>query len=159
MEELLRDLVTELNQAYRWLAEQAGINHTDLMCLYLVRSGGGQSTPKAISGQLGLSTGATAIMLNRLEAAGFVERRPHPTDRRGVLIALGPAAERTGILGLRDYVARMNQDVIARYSAEELSIVRRFFGDLVQNTHDSLLAARSAKQVPPAQDRVDPPAP
>lgn len=143
MDQLLRDLVIEINRVYRRLAEQAGINHTDLMCLFLVRSGGGQSTPKFVSQQLGLSTGATAIMLNRLEAAGFIERRPHPSDRRGVLIALGPAVETSGVLGLRNYVAQMNQSIIARYSDEELSIVRRFFADLMQNAHAALVEARS----------------
>ena len=148
MDELLRDLVIEINQAYRWLAEQAGINHTDLMCLFFVRSLQGRSTPKAISQQLGLTSGATAIMLNRLEGAGFIERHPHPTDRRGVIITLGPTAESSGILGLRDYVARMNRDVIARYSQEELSIVRRFFTDMLHNTRDVLLTARSSGKKP-----------
>lgn len=155
MDELLRDLVTEINQAYRWLAEQAGINHTDLMCLYLVRAARGQTTPKAISQQLGLSTGATAIMLNRLEAAGFVVRKPHPTDRRGVLIGLGPTAEDSGVLGLRDYVASLNQSVVARYSPDELAIVRRFFADMVQNTRDALVKARSSTPKLEALKRPD----
>jgi DNA-binding MarR family transcriptional regulator len=150
MDELLRELVTEITQAYRWLAEQGGINHTDLMCLFFVRSLNGQSTPTAISQQLGLTTGATAIMLNRLEAAGFIERHPHATDRRGVMITLGPAAEHSGILGLRDYVARMNRNVIARYSEEELSIVRRFITDMLHNTRDVLVTARSAGHKPAA---------
>jgi DNA-binding MarR family transcriptional regulator len=146
MDQMVRDLIIEINLAYRRLAEESGINHTDLMCLFVIRSGQGQSTPKAVSQRLGLTTGATAIMLNRLEAAGFIERHPHPTDRRGVLLALGPKVEHSGILGLRDRVAAMNRDVIARYSDADLAIVRGFFTDLVRNTHDTLVAVRSAKQ-------------
>lgn len=146
MNDLLRDLVTELNNVYRWLAERAGINQSDLMCLFLVRTGGGQATPKAIANQLGLSTGATAIMLNRLEAAGFIERRRHPTDRRGVLIALGPKVESSGIMALRDYVEEVNRDLLARYSDEELALVRRFFSDIIRNTHVAMVAARANAQ-------------
>lgn len=148
MDELLRDLTAEVTHVYRWLAERAGINHTDLMCLFFVRSSDGRATPKAISQHLGLTTGATAIMLNRLEAARFVERHPHPTDRRGVLITLGPATEESGLLQLRDYVLRMNQQVIASYSEDELAIVRRFIGDMLANTRDTLRKTRLDKGAP-----------
>ena len=37
-----------------------------------------------------LSSGGTTKRLDRLERAGFVERRSDPDDRRGVLIALTP---------------------------------------------------------------------
>jgi len=148
MDELLRDLTAEVTHVYRWLAERAGINHTDLMCLFFVRSSGGQATPKAISQHLGLTSGATAIMLNRLEAARFIVRHPHPTDRRGVLIVLGPATEESGLLQLRDYVLRMNQPVIATYSEAELAIVRRFIGDMLANTRDTLRKTRLDKSAP-----------
>jgi DNA-binding MarR family transcriptional regulator len=38
-----------------------------------------------------LSSGGTTKRLDRLEAAGLIERLPDPTDRRGVLIGLSPA--------------------------------------------------------------------
>ncbi len=38
-----------------------------------------------------LSSGGTTKRLDRLEAAGYIERLPDPTDRRGVLIGLSPA--------------------------------------------------------------------
>lgn len=158
MDELLRDLTAEVTHVYRWLAEQAGINHTDLMCLFFVRSADGTATPKAISQHLGLTTGATAIMLNRLEVARFIERRPHPTDRRGVLIALGPATEEAGLLALRDYVLRMNQQIIASYSDEELAIVRRFMGDVLANTRNTLRSARLEKRAPTPASADDQPA-
>lgn len=159
LDELIRELSSEVGQLYRWIAEEAGLNQTDLFALFFVRNAEGSATPKRLRENLGLTSGATAILLNRLEARQFIQRTPHPTDRRGVLIALGPAAERSGILGLRDYVARMNASVIARYSEAELSIVRRFFSDLMHNTREALVAARSAGQMPAAvQDKGDQPA-
>lgn len=158
MDELLRELTSEVTHVYRLLAERTGINHTDLMCLFFVRSADGKATPKAVSQHLGLTTGATAIMLNRLEAARFIERHPHPTDRRGVLISLGQAARESGLLALRDYVQRMNQSVIASYSEAELAIIRRFIGDMLANTRDTLRRARLEKGAPAASSASDEPA-
>lgn len=48
-------------------------------------------TPTALGRQLLLSSGAMTNRLDRLEDAGFVVRRPDPSDRRGVLVALTDA--------------------------------------------------------------------
>lgn len=152
LEDVLRDLTGEMTHVYRWLAESAGINHTDLMCLFFVRAADGTATPKAISQHLGLTSGATAIMLNRLESAGFIVRGPHPTDRRGVLITLGAEVQKSGLLQLREKFIRLNHEVFSSFSEEDLAIVRRFMGALLVNTRDSLrrmrlehIAAKSAE--------------
>lgn len=142
LEDVLRDLTGEMTHVYRWLAESAGINHTDLMCLFFVRTADGTATPKSVSQHLGLTSGATAIMLNRLESAGFIVRRPHPTDRRGVLLSLGEEVEKSGILQLREKFIRLNQEVFSSFSEQDLAIVRRFMGALLVNTRDSLRRMR-----------------
>lgn len=148
MDDLMRELASEVTQVHRWLAELAGINHTDLMCLYFLRTADGTATPKAVSEHLGLTSGATAILLNRLEAGGFIERHPHPTDRRAVLLSLGPATRQPGLSGVRDYFRNMNRNVIDSYSPEELAIVRRFIGDMLRNTRDKLREARLGGAAP-----------
>jgi MarR family transcriptional regulator, organic hydroperoxide resistance regulator len=45
-------------------------------------------TPGQIARRLDLATPTVTKMANRMEAAGLVERRPHPTDRRLVRIQL-----------------------------------------------------------------------
>lgn len=52
-----------------------------------------QPTPKALVRELGLTTGAVTAMIDRLEATGLIERRPHPSDRRSTVLALTPAGE------------------------------------------------------------------
>lgn len=47
----------------------------------------GSDTPTAIAGTLEMSTAATSLVLNRLEASGHISRQPHPTDRRKVVVA------------------------------------------------------------------------
>lgn len=41
---------------------------------------------KDLADHLGITTASTSVLINRLVASGHLERHPHPTDRRGVLI-------------------------------------------------------------------------
>lgn len=150
--DLLRDLTGEVTHVYRRLAESAGINHTDLMCLFFVRSADGATTPKAVSQHLGLTSGATAIMLNRLESAGFIVRSPHPTDRRGVLLSLGPEVQNSGLLNLREKLVGLNQEVFSSFSEDELTLIRRFMGALLLNTRNSLRRMRTERDASGADD-------
>jgi len=57
----------------------------------LRRSGAPYSlTPTALYEAAMLSSGGMTNRIDRLEAAGLIERQKHPTDRRGVLVALTP---------------------------------------------------------------------
>lgn len=47
-------------------------------------------TPTALYDAAMISSGSMTNRIDRLEAAGLIERRPHPTDRRGTLVALTP---------------------------------------------------------------------
>lgn len=47
-------------------------------------------TPTVLYEAAMLSSGAMTARIDRLERAALVERRPHPTDRRGTLVALTP---------------------------------------------------------------------
>jgi len=48
---------------------------------------------RSISIALGMSTGATSAVLNRLEAAGYARREPDPDHRRRTLVRQTPRAE------------------------------------------------------------------
>lgn len=45
-------------------------------------------TPTALYEATMISSGAMTARLDRLEKAGLIERRPHPQDRRGVIVQL-----------------------------------------------------------------------
>jgi DNA-binding MarR family transcriptional regulator len=47
-------------------------------------------TPTALYEATMISSGGMTSRIDRLEKAGLVERRAHPTDRRGSLVALTP---------------------------------------------------------------------
>lgn len=72
------------------LAEHLGLNPTDLRCLELVIADPGL-TPGRLADLAGITSGAVTGVVDRLERAGFVTRRPDPDDRRSVTIAPVPA--------------------------------------------------------------------
>lgn len=50
----------------------------------------GPLTPSELAEDLLLTSGGMTVRLNRLQAAGLLERQPNPRDRRGVLVHLTP---------------------------------------------------------------------
>lgn len=52
-------------------------------------------TPTALSKHLGVTSASMTALLDRLERAGAIERVPHPSDRRSLLITATPLAEST----------------------------------------------------------------
>jgi DNA-binding MarR family transcriptional regulator len=110
-------------------AEYLCIHRTDLHCLdYLAHHG---PVPAGQLGNaVGLSSGALTIAVDRLERSGFVVRRADTTDRRRVLITLGPAADR--VVALFADLRRPIQRRLGGYSDTELQLLHTFLHDLSQ---------------------------
>jgi DNA-binding MarR family transcriptional regulator len=82
----------------------------------------GVSTPSELARQTGLTSGATTAMLDRLEKAGLIERRPNPNDRRGTLIT--PEKSSSEKMASWFASARKAQDeLISSYSESDLEII------------------------------------
>ncbi|HMN61857.1 MAG TPA: MarR family transcriptional regulator, partial [Anaerolinea sp.] len=73
----VRDYGVQLTQFRSAMNEWVGLNATDMECLRLLFAKG-VSTPSELARQTGLTSGATTAMLDRLEKAGLIERRPNP---------------------------------------------------------------------------------
>jgi DNA-binding MarR family transcriptional regulator len=107
------------------MTERMGFNVTDMECLRLLYLKG-ISTPSELARLTGLTSGATTAMLDRLEKANFIERRPNPDDRRGTLIA--PAKSGAEEVASWFESARKAQDeLISSYSEKELEIISDVF--------------------------------
>lgn len=65
------------------------MNVSDLQAIQLVIAGEGAGravSPRDVSAYLGISTASTTTLLDRLTASGHLDRVPHPTDRRRVVV-------------------------------------------------------------------------
>ncbi len=107
------------------VGEILGVNVTDMECLALIFFKG-LATPSELARYTGLTSGATTAMLDRLEQARLIERRPNPQDRRGTLIVL--TNERTKELSSmfasgRDAIDRLTSS----YSEKELELLSNYF--------------------------------
>jgi DNA-binding MarR family transcriptional regulator len=108
------------------LADHLGMNVTDLRCLEHA-----VAEPGLTAGRLaelsGLTTGAVTGVLDRLERAGYVERRPDPVDRRSV--SVHPVAPRTTELrAARDAVDGQLRRLLAKQSADQRAAILAFLG-------------------------------
>jgi DNA-binding MarR family transcriptional regulator len=106
-----------------------GVNVTDMKCLDIMTLKGSAS-PSELAEHTGLSTGATTAMIDRLEKAGLVARRPHPTDRRSTIVVLSKGAMRQ-LPAMFEPLANAMQALVSSYSEKELRILADFFARVV----------------------------
>lgn len=107
------------------VGQRLGINVTDMKCLDIITRKG-SATPSELAGHTGLSTGATTAMIDRLEKVKLIERHPHPTDRRGTIVALSNQAMRK-LPVLFKSLANAMQVLLSSYSDRELKVLDDFF--------------------------------
>ena len=121
----VRDYGVHLMLFRNSMNEWAGINATDMECLRLLFLNS-VSTPSELSKHTGLTSGATTAMLDRLEKAGLIERKPNPDDRRGTLIVPAKSSAEKAASWFES--ARKAQDeLISSYSESELEIISDVF--------------------------------
>ncbi|MDO9409960.1 MarR family transcriptional regulator [Patulibacter sp.] len=136
---LLYLLRRQSEEAIRFAAvfgETHGLHQTDVSALAAIAHGAASGTPlgpAALASTLHLSRPATTALLDRLERAGHVARRPDPDDRRRSVIEMQPAAsalagEFFGPLGAAFGRA------IERYTPEQLEVVAAFLRDVTDAT-------------------------
>jgi DNA-binding MarR family transcriptional regulator len=109
-------------------AARQGLHPTDLEALLHVMQGEAEGTPLtagALGEALALTSGSVTGVVDRLVAAGHVERRRDETDRRRVLLFHAPdaravAAEFFGPIG------RLSDAVMDTFDDAELATVRRY---------------------------------
>lgn len=121
-------------QLGRSLEEQAGIPHTWFeVLLRISRADAGRITMGALAQQVALTTGGITRLLDRMIAAGLVQRVPCPTDRRVHFAALTTQGRAKLEQAAKGHAANLRQ-AFAGFTADDL----RTFDDLL----DQLRAAR-----------------
>lgn len=97
-----------------------GLSRGEFDVLAALRRSGEPYTlaPTALARWMMLSSAAMTNRVDRVEAAGLVERRPDPGDRRGVLVALTPDGKRVVDAAVADHVEN-EQRLLEPLSEEE----------------------------------------
>ncbi|MFV3387812.1 MarR family winged helix-turn-helix transcriptional regulator [Pseudomonas sp. NY15364] len=86
--------------------------------------------PTALYESAMISSGGMTSRIDRLEKAGLIERRKHPSDRRGVLVALTPAGFELIDGMLEGHVANL-QRVLSGLTADEQRTLHELHGKLL----------------------------
>lgn len=98
------------------------VTRHDILLNLLIQGEPYQLTPKALAQATFMTSGGMSNALEWLEQAGYVERRPDPNDRRGVLVTL-TLKGRDFIAEVQPQVAATQYDVVKALDTEELRIL------------------------------------
>ncbi|NNN38341.1 MarR family transcriptional regulator [Streptomyces sp. S3(2020)] len=119
----------------RALEEECGVSHLMFeVLLILGRAGEPGLSMRAVAQEQVLTTGGATRLVDRMEAAGLVERAEDPGDRRGRLVRLTPRGEETAVAAARVHVENIRRYFMAPLPAEDRE---RFTEDLRILSHSA----------------------
>ena len=121
----VRDYGVNLTQFRNAMSERVGLNVSATECLRLLFQKG-IATPSELARHTGLTSGATTAMLDRLEKAGLIERRPNPDDRRGTLITPAKSGAEKAASWFES-ARKAQAELISSYTDSELEIIADAF--------------------------------
>jgi DNA-binding MarR family transcriptional regulator len=125
---LLRESAVEAERLGQAFAGSLHMHPTDLNALLAVMQAdqvGVPLTPGRLGQYLGLSSGATTAVIDRMERAGHVHRTRDERDRRRVTLHYGDTASAVGSAYFGPLGTRMDR-MLSGYSATDLNVIRRF---------------------------------
>lgn len=116
-----------------------GINRTDGRCGDIIQRFG-RMTAGQLAEQSGLTTGAVTTVIDRLEAAGYVQRVRDDVDRRRVFVELTDYAKKLGEM-LYAPMSEVFSGAMRNVSMKDLKIISEYleFADRVSRRHAELM--------------------
>jgi DNA-binding MarR family transcriptional regulator len=115
------------------IGDRAGLSVTESKATdYLARLG--PLTPKELAQQSGLAPASVTALVDRLERKGVVRRKPHPEDRRKVLVELDEHYVEAR-LPLWDYLVASAVEYCEKYSADQLETIIDFVTEAAAISH------------------------
>lgn len=127
LSERVRALARSLVSFNAAVARDLGLAPNDVWALeHLLTEG--PLGPADLAGRLGLTTAAATALVDRLAAAGHVERRPHPTDRRRLAVVPTAQAEAAAFAAIAEMVEGMEAVGAALDPAERAAVARYLKG-------------------------------
>jgi DNA-binding MarR family transcriptional regulator len=99
----------------------------------VARTVGGQLTMGALAEDVVLTTSGITRLVDRIAAAGYIERRPCPTDRRVSYAAITEAGREAVEHAAVTHAANL-REVFAEFDEQELELLDGFL-DRLRGTH------------------------
>jgi DNA-binding MarR family transcriptional regulator len=130
--DLLRTYSVEAQHVGHAFAQRHGLHPTDLQALIAVmhaEGNGAPLTPGRLGEAIGLSSGATTAVIDRLERAGHLRRTRESADRRVVHLRYGEPGMALAIAFFGP-LGRRSDTVMADFTDAELDTVRRFLAGM-----------------------------
>ncbi len=106
------------------IAEKMKLHPTDFHSVHLLDKYGAL-TAGQLAAQLGLTSGATTAVIDRLAGLGFAQRTTSDSDRRSTVVQLRPAGRQKIKREYRS-VEKKIYDGLDKFSAAELETIARF---------------------------------
>lgn len=127
---------TETALFHQAAAAQYGLGITDMKTLSILIQEGAM-TAGEIGNRLSLTSGSVTTLIDRLEAQELVQRQPHPTDRRKVLVAVNQeklAAGNNIYRSMGEAFARL----VESYTTEQLEFLVQFYRASIEVTKQEI---------------------
>lgn len=100
----------------------------------------GPCTQHTIASALGVSARNVSSLVDALESDGFVHRRPHPNDRRAVLVELTPRSSELMSTMQREH-DQLNTSLVAAVAATDLPAFERGITAVTERLREIVLAS------------------
>jgi DNA-binding MarR family transcriptional regulator len=139
------------------VASSFDLSANEYVILCVLRAGGPPYAlpPKAITPLMALSSGGMTNILHGLAARGLIERRPDPSDRRGVLIHMTPDAIKLINQAIAAHAAEEHR-MLASFTPGERAALRKLLQKLL--LHIDPVPAHMAAETAARLTRLTPPA-
>lgn len=109
-----------------------------LVAIMGAETDGAPLTAGRLRDHLGLSSGGTSLVIDRLEKAGHIRRtRDHPADNRVVHLRHTEQGMATGIAFFGP-LGRRTEAILEQFSDEQLSVIERFITEAAGTLHEHL---------------------
>lgn len=95
-----------VSRAERWARPHGIPSASALQVLAILESAGNALPPSVITERMLVTKGALTGIIDSLERRGLVRRRPHPTSRRMLLVAITPLGRKR----LRVFIPLLNRN-------------------------------------------------
>ncbi|KAA9166384.1 winged helix-turn-helix transcriptional regulator [Amycolatopsis acidicola] len=120
----LRELLRLAPEIHATLARRVGIGVTDLIALDHVTASDTPLGVVELGNRLGIRSASATVLVDRLTAAGHLERVPHETDRRRITVRPTDAARTDALEALGPLVPKILEVVgkLDADSAEEILV-------------------------------------